>query len=225
VLGSHYPVLAVDEQGRAQFSSAGLDHLACGVRLGSDDTGDTGLQDAGLLEGDLGQGLAQILLMVDRDRGDHRQRRAVDHVGGVQAAAEADLQQGVIRLGAGEGHIGGDGGDFEKGDRLVAVDPLAFLQQRGQRGFADQLSGNADALVEAGQVGRCIGMDGLAFGLHPGADHRQGRTLAVGPGDMHHRRQTALWLAHRRQQPPDPVQGQVDDLRVEREQPVEDRIA
>jgi hypothetical protein len=33
---------------------------------------------------------------------------------------------------------------------------------------------------------------------------------------MHHRRQTALRLAHRRQQPPDPVQGQVDDLRVER---------
>jgi hypothetical protein len=49
-----------------------------------------GLDDAGLLEGDLFEGVAEVLLMVVSDRGDGTHRRSND-VGRVESAAEADL--------------------------------------------------------------------------------------------------------------------------------------
>jgi hypothetical protein len=47
----------------------------------------------GLLGGDLGERVAEELLMVHVDRRDDREARAVDHVGRVEPPAEADLQQ------------------------------------------------------------------------------------------------------------------------------------
>ena len=56
------------------------------------------LDDAGLLTGDAGDVVAEVLDVVDADRGDHRDRR-VDDVGGVPAPAEADLDDRRRRSG------------------------------------------------------------------------------------------------------------------------------
>ena len=63
--------------------------------LGQGDKGAVGAKDAGLFAGDLCDGVAEIVLVVERDVGDDREQR-VDDVGGVQAAAEADLQDGDV---------------------------------------------------------------------------------------------------------------------------------
>ena len=63
---------------------------------GADDAGRAALQDAGLLRRDAGEVGAEELGVVVADRGDHRGERPVDDVGGVEAAAEPDLEQAEI---------------------------------------------------------------------------------------------------------------------------------
>ena len=72
----------------AEPRGARLDHRQRLGRLGGDDAGHAAFQDAGLFAGDLGQRLAQILGVVDRDGGDDRQPRGADHVGRVQPPAQ-----------------------------------------------------------------------------------------------------------------------------------------
>ena len=72
---SDVPVLALGQQRRAQRVRPRLDHLHRRVLLRADDAGHAALDDAGLFAGDLGQRLAKILLVVDRDRRDDRQPR------------------------------------------------------------------------------------------------------------------------------------------------------
>ena len=52
-----------------------------------------------------------------------------------------------------------------------------------------------------------------------------GRALAVGAGDMDHRRQLALGMIELIEQPQDAVQHQIDLLGMKRQQPFEDRVA
>jgi hypothetical protein len=56
------------------------------------------------------------------------------------------------------------------------------------------------------------------------AHGRDGRALAVGAGDVHDRRQPVLRTAKRRQQAMDAVEREVDRLRMQLRQTVEDRI-
>ena len=74
------------------------------------------------------------------------------------------------------------------------------LQRGGQRVVGDQLAGDADALVEADQMRRGVDVDALARRLGDGAQEGAGAALAVGAGDVDHRRQAALGMAERRQQ-------------------------
>ena len=62
-------------------------------------------------------------------------------------------------------------------------------------------------------------MHALLRRLEDGAHEGDGRTLAVGAGDMNHRRQLPLGMAERRQQPLDAIERQVDPLRMQRQQP------
>ena len=128
-----------------------------------------------------------------RDRRQHRQPRLLDHVGRVEPPAEADLQQQDVGRRAGEGEECGSGGDLEEGDRLAAVGPLAFLEER-RRASSSSISSpaSADALVEAHQMGRGVDMHALARRLQHGAQIGDDRALAVGAGDMDDRRQAAL---------------------------------
>ena len=59
---------------------------------------------------------------------------ALDDVGGVEAAAEADLEEGVVGRGLGHGEEGGGGGDLEEGDGLAGVRGLAAVEGGGEAG-------------------------------------------------------------------------------------------
>ena len=84
--GRDMPLLAIGQKRRAQFRGAVFDHLKRGALLRADHTGHKTLDDASLLARDFGQRFAQILLMIDRHRGDHRQR-GIDDIGRVQPPA------------------------------------------------------------------------------------------------------------------------------------------
>ncbi len=105
------------------------------ILLRADDARHAALDDPGLFASDLGQGLAQILLMIQRNRRDERQRGAFNDVGRIQPPAQPDLKQGVIRGCPGKGQQRGTGRDLEIGDVLAAIRALAFLQNLGQRGL------------------------------------------------------------------------------------------
>ncbi len=64
-----------------------------------------------------------------------------------------------------------------------------------------------------------------ALRLQHGAGKGAGRALAIGAGDMDHRRQLQLRIAQLGQQPQDAVQRQVDLLGMQRQQALEDRVA
>ena len=220
----HMPMLPMGHHRYAQPRRLPLDHVKRLVRLRPYHTWHAALQDPGLLKGNLAQRVAQILLVIDRHRRDHRQRRAVDHIGRVQPPAQPDLQQGVIRRAAGKGQKRGAGRDLEIGDVRALVGAIARVQHRTQMVFGNQLSGQPDPLVKPRQMRAGIGVHHLAHRLQPGPDHRLGRSLAVGSGQMDHRRQVAFRMVQRRQQPPHPVQRQVDDLGMQRHHPLQDDI-
>jgi hypothetical protein len=86
-------------------------------------------------------------------------------------------------------------------------------------------TGEHNALMKIDQMRRGIDMHALAERLGDGAGKGKERALAVGAGDMHHRRQLILGVAERREQPLDPPQRQIDRLRVEFFQPLQQRVA
>ncbi len=192
---------------------------------GADHGANAGLQDAGLFAGDRRDCVAEEGLVVERDRGDRGHRRARDHVGRVEPAAEPGLEQHDIGRDAREGEEGRRRGDLEIGDRRALIGPLALLQHVEQRVLVDQPSGQPDPLVKAHEMRRGVDMGAVAGGFGAGAHRRDGRTLAVGAGDMDDRRQMVLRIAERRQQPLDPAERQVDLLRMQLHQPRQHPVA
>ena len=223
ILLGDVPVLTIGEQRRAHAGGLALDHGQPFVGLRANDHRDAAFDDSRLFKGDLGQGFAQILLMVDRDGGDDRQARG-HHVGGIQTPAQTNLQQGPVRRGAGKGEEGGGGGDFKEGDRVGTVLGDTFIQQGGQGGFADQLPRQPDAFVKPGEVGRGIGVDPGARRLQPRAQHGLGRAFAIGAGDVDHRGQMLFGVAQGGQQAVHAVQRQVDDLGVQGHHPFQNGV-
>ena len=111
--------------------------------------------------------------------------------------------------------------------KVIGAPALAASQrsrQRGQPVLVDRRAGEPDALVEAHQMGRDVDVDPLAAGLAASPPASPRAALAVGAGDMDHRRQAALGMAQRCQQPLDPAEREVDDLGVQRVQAGEDQV-
>ena len=160
--------------------------------------------------------------MIDGDRGDGRGERPLDHVGGVEPAAQAGLQQREIGRRLGEGLEGKRGGDLEKRDGRFAVRRFAIVDELQEARVVDQAARHADALVEAHEVRRGIDVHPPARGFGDGAQEGQHRALAVGAGDMDHRRQTALGMIQLREQPLDAAERQIDDARMEPIEPLDD---
>ncbi len=157
-------------------------------------------------------------------------------VSGLHAQAAADALQG---LGMAAGIVAGELGAASaikmtrsimiKGlEALVAECVLAGrkagIEDAAQMRLVDQRPGQPDALVEAGEMRRGVDMRPQPRAFEARADHRDGRSLAVGARDMDHWRDAPLWVAERVEDAPHPVQRQVDDLRVERHHPVEERV-
>ena len=141
----------------------GLDHRQGFIHLARNDDGPSRPDDPGLLPGDLGELRTQELQVVVVDGGDHRHRRRLEDVGGVEPAAQAHLDDAQVGRRAREGGQRQDGGDLEEADRLACVGRLQLVGHGGQGLVADQVAGQADAFGEAHQVRRSQGVD-----LQPG---------------------------------------------------------
>ena len=66
----------------------------------------------------------ELVLVVERDGRDDREGRPRDDVGGVEAAAEAHLQDHRVGGMLGEGQEGGGGRDLEEGDGVAGIGAL-----------------------------------------------------------------------------------------------------
>jgi hypothetical protein len=218
-LVAHMPVLPMRQQRCPQPGGTRLDHLQRRRILRADNAGNQPLDDPRLFARDARQRVAKIPLVIHRHRGDDRQRRPRDHVGGVEPPAKPHLEQRVIRPRARHGEDRSTGGDLEIGNRHAAIGSLAFIQNRRQVILGNERARQPDTFVEARQMRRGIGVTGLSRRLDPCADHGQCAALAIGAGNMDHRRQPVLRIAQRVQQPPHAVERQVDDLGVQRHHP------
>ena len=141
VLNRRGEVLTSDDQRRADAGGLAFDHLKRLIPLRADNAGDALFQNARLFERDLAQRVAEILLMVDRNGRDHRQRGFRDDVRRIDTTAEANLQQCVIRLHPRESQKRRRRGDLEERDLVAFVHLFAFFEQSRQRVFFDQITG------------------------------------------------------------------------------------
>src|SRR3546814_16825739 len=112
--------------------------------------------DAGLLEGNLLERVAEVLQMIHRYRRNRGGERPVDHVGGVEPTAEPDLQHQRVGRPPRERQQCRGGGDLEQGDRHAAVARLSLLQPSRERRVADLLPGPHDQVVEASEIRRGV---------------------------------------------------------------------
>ena len=82
--------------------------------------------------GDLADGVAEVLGMVERHRRDHGGERAIDDIGGVKPAAEPDFEQQHVGRMAREQTATRRRGDLEHGDRRTGIGAFAFGQRIGE---------------------------------------------------------------------------------------------
>ena len=161
--------------------------------------------------------------MVERDRRDQRCQRLIDDIGGIEPAAQSDLEQQHVGGMACEQQEGGGGGDLEHRDRRAGIGALAVLEHVAELLVGGQPSAaggaEAEALVEAHEMRRGIDMNALTAGLEDRAHESDGGALAVGAGDMDHRRQSAFGMAERGEQAPHPVEREIDAFGMQRGEP------
>ena len=141
-------------------------------------------EDPGLLGGYLRDGVAEDGGVLEVDGQDHRDVLAGDHVGGVEAAAEANFEHLPVaaRLRAGE--------PAEQGDQLEVRPALGRLVVEERPGeprecrVVQRLAVDAHALARLVYVGRGQQQGVRAGGAQDRLDHRGGRALALGAGDV-----------------------------------------
>ncbi len=104
--------------------------------------------------------VAEMLGMIERDRRDHGGERALDHVGGIEPAAEPDFEQQHVGRMAREQQEARRGRDLEHGDRRAGIDALAFGERAASSSSDDQpafaLRAEPEALVEAHEMRRGV---------------------------------------------------------------------
>ena len=175
------------------------------------------LEDAGFFGRDLLERVAEKIGMIDRNGRDDGGERTIDHVGRVEPAAEADFeQQHVGRMAREQQHAAA----VVISNTVIGSPPLTRSHSSSVAPSSSSLtSAPAEpvALVETHQMRRGIDMHALAGGLQDRAHEGDGRALAVGAGDVDHRRQVPLGMAERGEQPLDAVERQVDALGMQRQ--------
>ena len=217
-------ILRADKQRRAHLFGAFLDDFARFRLLIRDYRADAGFQNARLLEGDFRQRVAEELDMIDGHRRDDAGERTLHHVRRVETATEPDLQQQDIGGRLGEKLQRRDGDDLEQRDGRAGVDRFAFFQRARQRVFVDKFSRQPNPLVKAREVRRGVDMDTLAGRFQNRANEGDRRSLAVGSRDMNDGRQAVLRPAQFLQQVERAAQRQVDFLRMQPRQPIQDNV-
>jgi hypothetical protein len=185
----HAELKAFTDRRRPDLRAAPQQHLGrTGELLGEHGRG-AGLDDPGLLDRDHVRGVAEQPGMVDGDGGHHRDG-AVGDVGGVPGAAETDLDDGDVDGRVGEGGIRHPDDRLEEAQRvgLGGVDEVGVRRDVVER--ADELlvgqwlAVDADALVDALEVGTGEPAGAQVERAQEGVDHPAGRGLAVGAGEV-----------------------------------------
>ena len=189
-------VAADEAEGGAGALGGALDDRQ-GVRgLGGADRGDAGLDDGGLLRGDLGQGAAEDVDVIEAEAGDGAGGGG-DDVGGVEAAAEADFDDAEVDF------VSGEVVERERRERFEGGDaaPIRERHERinlgnggserfyalGEGGLGDGLAVDLDALADGVQVRRGVEADLEAGGLAGGGGHGADAALALGPRHVRRR--------------------------------------
>ena len=150
------PILAGDPDRRLDPRRLALDCDQGLAHLRRDDRRHVRFEDAGLLAGDLGESLTEMLGMIERHRRDHGGERALDHIGRIQSPAEPDFEQEHIRPVACKQQEACRGGDLEHGDGRSRIHALAFVERllelfiRSEAAFT--LGAEPEALVEAHEM-------------------------------------------------------------------------
>jgi hypothetical protein len=120
-------------------------------------------------------------------------------VGGVQAPAQARFDHAGIGGHARKREEQRRRGHFKEAGRQVRLGRVErFLEQVGQHGIVDQPAGQADALVVAHQMRLGGGVNTQALRFEHEAQVGAGGALAVGAGNVEHRRQAILRIAQPR---------------------------
>ncbi len=159
--------------------------------------------------------------MVKVHRRDHRQGRRIDHVGGIEPAAQADLENEEVRRHFGEGEDRRRRRCLEMRDLPVADRLERPVQPGDQARIVHQFPRQPDALVEAHQMRRGKHVYGQSCRFGHRAHEGAGRSLAVGARHMDHRRQPVLRTAQcfeRRKHAPE---RKLDDIRIETLEPLQ----
>src|SRR5690242_16645952 len=151
------------------------------------------LGDCRLLAGNVGEPIAEELLMIEREVGNPGDEGPLDHVRRVEPPAEANLENARVCRGPGERQKGSSCRDLEEArlDAHASVDHVG--EQPCKLVVPDQSAGDADPLVEPDQVRAGEGVNGVAARLERCPDERDGRTLSVGSSDMENRWKCVLW--------------------------------
>ncbi len=149
-------------QRRLQPRRLPLDHRKRLADLAGDHRRHRGFEDAGLLGGDFLDRVAQKFAVIERQPRDDARQRPLDDIGGVEPAAQPDFKQQNIGGMAREQQKPRGGLDLEHGNRRIAVFGLTFGERRGKLVIADEFAAvalsDAEALVEANEIGRGIDM-------------------------------------------------------------------
>src|SRR6266404_7960992 len=206
--GSDAEVAAENRKRAPERRRARRDHVG-GLAARTGDDGDTGLHDTRLLARDRRDRVAEILLVIAADVGDHGDRRD-DDVRRVEASAEADLEH--LHLDA----LGGERDPREQRHHLERGEPACVVEVATQApdAFDDLVLGdrhavNGDALAKRDQVRRRIEADAPPRGAHDRVEHRRRRALAVRAADVQRRRR-ALRISEARRRRLDARELQID---------------
>src|SRR3954454_6255024 len=113
--------------------------------------------------------------------------------------------------------------ELEYGARLAGIDTLDLFQRSAQLVVTDQHAApdaaEPETFVDANEIGRGVGVDAQAGGLQRRAQISERRALAVGTGDVDHRRQLALGMTEPVEQAVHPLQPEIDAFLVQGRQP------
>src|SRR6478609_3159538 len=113
--------------------------------------------------------------------------------------------------------------ELEHGGRLAGIDALDLFQRRAQLVVTDQHAApdaaEPEAFVDANEIGRRVGVDAQVSCLQRRAQISERRALAVGTGDVDHRRQLALGMTEPLEQAVHPLQPEIDAFLMQGRQP------
>ena len=141
------------------------------------------LEDSGLFPRDRLQGIAEIILVIQRHPG-HCRDLGGNRIGRIQPSAEADFQDRHLHGSAGKHAQAQQGHLLEECER-AHCDAVELLGRPKNGRTRCRLSVDGEALGELREMRRCEETGSLASSAGDGLDERRGRALAVGPGDMH----------------------------------------